>query len=962
MSLALVVRRSLVAIACLPASLLAQQRPLTPADWDHWRSISGTTLSPDGRWAMYSLVPQVGDGELVVRATEGATERRLARGFVGRPVIVPGARPDTSIAPGAFSADSRFAAVLTYAPMADFERARKARKRPPVAALAILRLDDGDVVTVPRVRSFRMPTERGGWMAYLLEPDSAAPRRDSAAGGAVRSAATPGGQPRPVADSAASRREYGSTLVVRELATGRETRIPDVVAYAFDDSARWLGYTVSSHTPERDGAYVRELASDATAALAEGDGQYKQLVFDRGGSQIAFVTDRDDGKRERYSLYTARLVPGRAPAVARASTGGATAVSPNGRVAFTRDGRAVLFGAAPPAIDSVPADSLADRAIVDIWNYRDARLQPQQKLDAARDRRRSFESIYFLDAHHAVQLGNDTMPRVNVSNDGRIAMVASDERYAVERMWGGEGNDVYAIDAATGAAKLIRAHASGNASLSPDGKYIAYFDRGHWYAYGTATGRTVDLTAPIAGVRFDQETWDTPSTPEAWGIAGWTRGDESLLLYDRYDVWQVDPSGRTAARVVTDSLGRRSHLALRVVDLDRDDPAIDPRQPLLLRAFDDSTKASGFWRTMLGSSGAPTRIVMADVAFGTPIKARHAERYVVTRGTFVDFPDLYAGASLASVARISDANPQQKEFAWGSVELVHWTSADGLPLQGLLYKPAGFDSTKKYPMIAYFYEKLSQNLHQYVAPGGRNVINPTHYASNGYLVFEPDIAYEPGYPGPSAVKSVVPGVEALLSRGFVDRNALGIQGQSWGGYQTAFIITQTHLFRAAMAGAPVANMTSAYGGIRWGSGLARAFQYEAGQSRIGGSIWQYPNRYLENSPLFWLDKVTTPLLVMSNDADDAVPWYQGIELFVGLRRLGKEVYLLDYNNDVHNPTKRANQKDVALRMQQFFDHHLRGAPAPDWMTKGIPFLARGIDEMGPAKQASAPASAGATSP
>jgi dipeptidyl aminopeptidase/acylaminoacyl peptidase len=392
-------------------------------------------------------------------------------------------------------------------------------------------------------------------------------------------------------------------------------------------------------------------------------------------------------------------------------------------------------------------------------------------------------------------------------------------------------------------------------------------------------------------------------------------------------------------------------VVLRVVDLDRDDRTFDPRQPLLLRAFDEDTKASGFYEDRLDAASAPRKIVMADVAYGMPTRARHADTYVVTRGTFTEFPNLYVGRSLTSLSRVSDANPQQKDFKWGSVELVSWTSSDGVPLQGLLYKPADFDSTKKYPMIAYFYEQLSQNLHQYVAPNGRNVINPTHYASNGYLVFEPDIHYETGYPGPSAMKSIVPGVQAILARGFVDPNGLGLQGQSWGGYQTAYIITQTPLFKAAMAGAPVANMFSAYGGIRWQSGLARSFQYEHTQSRIGGSIWQFPMRYMENSPLFWADRITTPLLMMANDGDGSVPWYQSIEMFVAMRRLGKEVYLLDYNGDEHNPTKRANQKDVAMRMQQFFDNKLRGYPAPDWMVHGIPYQMKGRDQLAPAAPA-----------
>jgi dipeptidyl aminopeptidase/acylaminoacyl peptidase len=294
------------------------------------------------------------------------------------------------------------------------------------------------------------------------------------------------------------------------------------------------------------------------------------------------------------------------------------------------------------------------------------------------------------------------------------------------------------------------------------------------------------------------------------------------------------------------------------------------------------------------------------------------------------------------------------------VELVSWKSGDGPMLQGLLYKPENFDSTKKHPMVVYFYESLSDNLHQYHAPSGRNVINPAVYASNGYLVFFPDIHYTDGFPGRSAMQSIVPGVQALIARGFVDDKAVGIGGQSWGGYQSAYIITQTPMFRAAFLGAPVANMTSAYGGIRWESGNSRAGQYEHGQSRIGKSLWDAPFRYIENSPLFYMDKVRTPMLIMSNDADGAVPWYQGIEMYVAARRFGKEAYLLNYNGDGHNPRKRANQLDVDRRMQQFFAHHLRGEPMPDWMKAGIPFLQKGRDQLQPPAQAPA-VGGGATS-
>jgi dipeptidyl aminopeptidase/acylaminoacyl peptidase len=515
-------------------------------------------------------------------------------------------------------------------------------------------------------------------------------------------------------------------------------------------------------------------------------------------------------------------------------------------------------------------------------------------------------------------------------------------------MWGEDGADLYVVDTRTGERRLVEKNARGTAELSPGGGYVLSFGRDQqWHAFDARTGRGVSLTKEL-GVRFDREDWDTPGPAAPWGIAGWTEGDRTVLVYDRYDVWELDPAGRRAARVVTDSLGRRSRYVLRRVDLDPEEEAIDPAEPLLLRAFDEASKGSGYFRDRLGATAAPVRLAFEDRQYGTPRKAEDADVYLFTRETVREFPDLWAsGPTFADARRLSDANPQQARYRWTDVELVRWRSAEGVELQGLLYKPADFDPARKYPMVVYFYERLSDNLHDYVPPAGRNVINPTVYASNGYLVFMPDIVYTEGYPGESALESIVPGVHALIGRGFVDENAVGLQGQSWGGYQTAYIITRTNMFRAAMAGAPVANMTSAYGGIRYGTGLARLFQYERGQSRIGGSLWDEPMRYLENSPLFAADRVRTPLLIMHNDADGAVPWTQGIEMFLALRRLGKETYLINYNGDEHNPTKRANQLDISIRMMQFFDHHLRGRPAPEWMARGIPFAQKNRDQVLP---------------
>jgi len=747
--------------------------------------------------------------------------------------------------------------------------------------------------------------------------------------------------------------------------TGADQPLSDVLAYAFDDSAKVLAYTVVSHDSTKDGVFIRNLSAGTTETVMTGQGNYRDFTFDRLQQQFVFASDRDYfGKTPaRFTLYYGTLkAPVAQPVVTAPMLPPNMHVVADAGVSFTRSGNALLLNIAPPVPDSIPVDSLVGKARYDLWNYKDAQLQPTQLLTVARDRNRSYQALYGLATKKLTQLSSDSLPSVTLSDDAKVGLASTSVAYAISSMWGDEGEDVYVLDPASGSKKLIRQKISGRAQLSVEGKYIAFFDDGHWYSYNVATAKTVDLTGTIKGVRFDQENWSTPDTPDAWGTGGWTKGDRSLLLYDRYDIWEVDPAGVRPTLLVTDSIGRRQRVTFRIINLNRDpdERAIDPSKPLLLHAFSAETKASGFYRGRLGAKQPPEQIVMGDLAFGTPQLARNANMFMVTKSTFVDFPNLWVGPSLTSLTKISDANPWQKDYNWGTAELVTWFSLDGVPLRGILYKPEDFDPRKKYPMISYFYEDLSDGLHNYVAPNGRNVINATHYVSNGYLIFEPDIHYEIGYPGPSAVKSIVPGVQMLLARGFVDPKGLGLQGQSWGGYQTAYMITQTSMFSAAMAGAPVANMTSAYGGIRWGSGLARAFQYEKTQSRIGKSIWDAPNLYIENSPLFWLPRVTTPLFIMSNDKDDAVPWYQGIELFVGMRRLGKEVYLIDYNDDVHNPAGRANQKDIALKMQQFFDNKLKGWPAPDWMTKGIPAKDKGRDQvtMAPPPVVAAPAASG----
>lgn len=921
-----------------PPALPAGKKPITQDTYDAWRTISGASLSNDGKWAAYTVSPVVGEGTLIVRATSGNTEyANIARGFTGRPQLQPAADSSAqfSAQPAQFSADSRFVVFTIYPARADVERARARRGAPqPRAGMGIVNVADGSVTRIANVRSFRLARNGGKYLAYLLEDTTAA----------ARPAAAPG-QPAV----AAPRRENGTTLVLRDLVAGTESRIEGVTNYAFDENEAWLGYTVTTTAGTGNGAFVRNLASGVVSTLIAGQGTYRSWAFDRAGKQVAFASDVNDSTpRPRFSVYHASLAPAKGkPIVARKLVAATEApagliIAERGQVSFTREGTGLVFSLANLPADSIPADSLVDKAIYDLWHWKDAQIMPQQKVNAGRDRNRTYTALYTLAANKWTQLANDSL-RVVISSDGKRVLGLNSLEYAIPQFWGEGATDVYLIDPLTGARTSVVKQLDGQAQLSPGGNYITWFEKGQWVAYTIATGRKVVLTEKLP-VKFQDEEFDSPDVPPPYGLAGWTTADKRVLVYDRFDVWEIDPTGVAAPVNVTDGEGRRAGMTFRVVNLDRDDPFLDVRTPLLLRAVDTLTKASGFWRDRIGTVAAPERIVMADRNLGGLQKARDAEQYLLTQSTYREFPDLWTGTSIAATNKISNANPQDSEYPRGNVELVSWLNSDGIPLRGLLYKPENFDASKQYPLIVYYYEKLTDGLHNYQAPSGRNTVNPLVYNSLGYLVFMPDIVYTDGQPGPSAAKAIIPGVQSLIAKGFVDPKRMGITGQSWGGYQTNYLITVTNMFAAAVPNATVVNMTSAYGGIRWQSGLARTFQYEHTQSRIGGSLWQYPERFIENSPLFRLDRVTTPVLFMANDNDGAVPWYQGIEFYVAMRRLQKEAYMVVYNGDEHNPTKRANQKDIDRKMQEFFAVKLLGAEAPSWMVRGIPFLEKGRDQ------------------
>jgi dipeptidyl aminopeptidase/acylaminoacyl peptidase len=718
----------------------------------------------------------------------------------------------------------------------------------------------------------------------------------------------------------------------------------------------WLAYGVSSKTPANDGAYARGIANGHRKTLLAGPGNYKGFVFDSAGTQAAFVSDRGD--KPVYKLYqwkTTGDVATELPLPANA----AMPVSDNGRLEFSKDGTHLFFGTAPPR--AAAPDENADLIKVDIWNYKDAELQPMQKVRAEQELKRTYRAMFDLADKRFVQLATSDMPDVRVNDNATQALGVSNVRYRQLVSWDGNYDDYFLVKLADGSRTKILDKEHFGATVSPGGQFILYFDEDddNWYTVRVSDGVKTNITRGL-GVMFQSETDDRPEHPAPYGQAGWTDGDNAVLLYDRYDIWEVHPDGRSP-RMLTAGLGRKQHVVFRYSRAEAaapanpepeeevgprrqaDQPAISTTRPVLLSAVDERTKASGLYRVAFAGGADPAKLVMLDKAFGVPIKARNADVYVFTLSRFEEFGNLWTSSgAFTDMKQVSDANPQQAQYNWGTSELVDYVNADGKHLQAILTRPENFDPSKKYPMLVYIYEQLTNNLHRYVAPApGGSSINVTRYASNGYIILQPDIVYDLGYPGQSALKCVLPAVQKVLAMGFVDPARVGIQGHSWGGYQISYMITKTNIFRAVEAGASVGDMFGGYGGIRWGTGMSRAFQYEKTQSRIGVPPWKNPLIYLENSPLFWIENIHTPYLTMANDEDDAVPWQQGIEFFTAMRRLGKEAYMFVYNGEKHGLRQRENQKHWTVHMAEYFDYFFKDAPKPDWMEHGVPYLDKG---------------------
>lgn len=876
-----------------PFSVKAQQteKALTIDDLATWRRITEQAIADDGRWVACQVEPWVGDATVRLY---NATGGELAS-------FSPAAKPQ-------FSASSRYL-LVTQVPskaLTDSLKLKKTSKEEMPMNRLLIHAVAGGEEGIDSLRTHQL-AETADWIAY-------------------------------------QRGRKDSTLYVRSLDGSRRMQFPAVSEFRFARKSGRLLYVSGGDSLQAGaGLFTLDPETGNAMLIKEGKGRFKQPALDERGEQVAFLYCADkDSVGQSLSLW---LSSGNEPARQIAGRGNRAfpigwVLSENGAVRFSEDATRLFFGTAPePAQkDSMLLDE--NRPNVQVWSWDEPVQYTVQHYNKEKDLKKTYQAVYNLKAETLRQLATIDLPDISLGDEGNapLALLSTSAPYSLSSMWEGRTRtDYYSVSLETGERKPLLQADYGQLRLSPKGKYAWWYAEtdSSWYTLSLADGQKHRLTTPHSFAAWDEEN-DVPDYPSAYGLAGWTTDDRYLLLYDRYDIWQFAPDASQTPLNLTVN-GRASTRTYRLLSLDKEARSVDTNQPQLLRAFQEQTKGDGYYSARLSRPAAPQSLLAGSFRLSTPLKAKRADALVYTAETFSQYPDLrYSDLSFRRSVQLTHEGRQQEGLRWGTAELVSWLSLDGRRLEGVVYKPADFDPTRQYPLLVNFYERNSETLYSYHMPEPhRSTIDYHFYTSNEYILFNPDVRYTDGYPGESCYNCVMPGITSLIAQGYVDEKAIGAQGHSWGGYQVAYLATRTRLFAAIESGAPVVNMLSAYGGIRWGSGLARSFQYEHQQSRIGGTPWSTPLRYIENSPLFDMDKVETPILIMHNDADGHVPWYQGIEYFVALKRLQKPTWLLNYTGEPHWPMQMPNRLDFQRRMSQFFNHYLKQAPMPDWMLDGV---------------------------
>ncbi|MRG45928.1 prolyl oligopeptidase family serine peptidase [Chitinophaga sp. SYP-B3965] len=894
-----------------------QKKDLTPADYAKWQFFAGTTLSENGEWAAYSVGVQEDNDTLYL--FNQLTNKRYALEF--------------STAPS-FSKDNQWVAYNIGVPFKEAEKLRD-QKMPIPLKMGLLNLVTGKKEVIKDISSFRF-SRNGKFLAVTLNP----PKEN---------------------------KDKGTVVLLRNLADSSTRTIGNVTASEFNRKSDHFAYILESANQAGNTVELFNLQTNVVKVLASDTCKFSKLAWSKEGDGLAFykTTKSEDYEEENAQVYVYKnsvlsvFDPAKQPAFPKGMR-----INPNSNLRLTDDVTAVYFSiknwTAKPAKKSPVKDSASVKkdtvsiakadttkktivppapkkedklAAVDIWHWKDTEIQPRQKITYMMDKDFSLQSVWNFSSNSFFQLASDSTPRANLANYQKFAVITTDKKY--KPAFKEDFSDFYLVNTRTGEKKLIGEKiilSYGYApNLSPDSKYALYYKDKQWFTYNTTTGENVNITKDIPTI-FEDFHDDHPAAKPPFGLGGWTKGDKEILLYDEYDVYAVKPDGK-GFRKLTD--GTKEEIRHRIIRTDFEEPFLDDSKAIYIDLYGDKSKYFGVGKV---EKGKFSRLIYEPNAVDQFNKAKEADVFTFIRADYNRSPELYITKNFQGEQKMASTNPQQKDYKWGKSELISFTNKKGKKMQGALFYPADYQPGKQYPMVVYIYEELANTVHSYVIPSERRAYNTTNYTSGGYFIFRPDIVYDINDPGMSAVDCVVPAVEEVLKTGMIDKNKVGLMGHSWGAYQTSFIITQTDLFKAACAGAPLTNLISMSLAIYWNSGMPDQKIFETSQGRFDGPWYDRMQEHMRNSPIYAAQNIKAPLLVAFGDKDGAVDWHQGIEMYGTMRRMEKPHVMLVYADENHGLAKKENQIDYQKRQREWFDHYLLGKTAPKWITEGVSYL------------------------
>lgn len=951
--------RPIVAISLTLAAAIstgAQSKPpVPPSDYGQWESLATFReyggLSPDGRWLAYGINRSNRNNELrLTNIADGTTK-----------TIAFGAQP-------AFSSDSHWVAYSIGVSESQEEKLKK-DKKPVPKKIGLLNLTTGELSTVDGIESFAFSPD-GAWLAMRHTPPE---KKDSDKKDSNDSSDADDTLP-------------GATLLLRQLSAGRDTSFGNVSEYAWQNlpkTGTLLAMTVSTEDKTGNGVQIFDVHTASVRVLDTSGSIYSGLSWRKKSADLAVLRSKSDDHREgptQVALAWTNLgQPSESPHLYDPTVDpkflAATRTVSYRKPEWALDGVVVFLGLtkweekigepAKPATPSAgsakssdgskSADGSAkdadapkndkeddDPPTVDVWNWHDTEVMPRQKLNAKNDRQKNMLAAWHIEGNSVVPLGKDFDEQVTPLKHQSLAVSKDWAAYAMERSIGRPAADISLIDVSTGARTKIQDRLNDDYYLeeSPGGRYLLYFRDDNYWTVNTATHAVVNITKSAQTSFVDRESDFTIKQKPPFGVAGWTKDDAAVMLYDKFDLWQVAADGSRAVRLTDGAAEQVRH---RYEKLDPEEEWIDTRKPVYLSLFGIWTKKSGFARLKPGSSGGLTEehLLWLDKSIDHLAKAKDADVFEYVQQTFVESPNAFIiGPDLKDAKAVTKTNPFQTNYAWGREELIEYKNSHNERLQGALFYPAGYDPAKKYPMIVYMYEKLSDNLHRYSPPSDRNYYNVSAMSAHGYFVLEPDILFKPRDPGVSVADCVTAAAKRVIQMGVIDPKRIGIMGHSWGGFDTTYLATHvTNFFAAGVAGAPITDLVSNYGNHHWSIGIAETDHIETGQQRMEVPLYEDLQAYIRNSAVFGVSTMTTPLLIEVGDSDGTVFFHQGVELFNIARRAKKEVVLIEYAGEDHGLRKKANQIDYQHRIFQWFGHYLKDEPAPDWITKGETYLA-----------------------